>query len=76
MRCRATNGRSAAAPKASGVTVVAGYHSASFSATGFFGTEMLYTDYTFDTKDGKSHFLPAPWNGPPGTVETQKKYRF
>ena len=41
------------------------------------GTPMLYTDDKFDTKDGKAHFLPAPWNGLPGTVETQKKkYRF
>jgi len=41
------------------------------------GTEMLYTDYKFDTKDGKAQFLPSPWNGLPGTVETQKKkYRF
>lgn len=41
------------------------------------GTEMLYTDYKFDTKDGKAHFLPSPWNGLPGTVEAQKKkYRF
>ncbi|MBK1724648.1 arsenate reductase (azurin) large subunit [Thiocystis violacea] len=41
------------------------------------GTEMLYTDYKFDTKDGRAHFQPAPWNGLPGTVETQrKKHRF
>ncbi|NEX22171.1 arsenate reductase (azurin) large subunit [Thiorhodococcus mannitoliphagus] len=41
------------------------------------GTEMLYTDYRFDTQDGRAHFLPAPWNGLPGTVETQrKKHRF
>ncbi|NEV62774.1 arsenate reductase (azurin) large subunit [Thiorhodococcus minor] len=41
------------------------------------GTEMLYTDYRFDTKDGRAHFQPAPWNGLPGTVETQrKKHRF
>jgi arsenite oxidase large subunit len=41
------------------------------------GTEMIYTDYKFDTKDGKAHFLPSPWTGLPGTVEAQKKkHRF
>ena len=29
------------------------------------GTEMLYTDGKFDTKDGKAEFKPAPWNGLP-----------
>lgn len=41
------------------------------------GTEMVYTDYKFDTKDGKAHFLPAPWTGLPAPVEAQrKKYKF
>jgi arsenite oxidase large subunit len=41
------------------------------------GTEMIYTDYKFDTPDGKARFLPAPWNGLPQTVEAQRsKYRF
>ena len=41
------------------------------------GTEMLYTDYKFSTKDGKAHFLPAPWTGLPEMVESQrKKYKF
>src|SRR3546814_19148880 len=35
----------------------------------FTGTEMLYTDSKFDTEDGKAHFLPAPWNGLPETVD-------
>jgi arsenite oxidase large subunit len=41
------------------------------------GTEMVYADYRFDTEDDKAHFLPAPWNGLPQTVESQReKYRF
>jgi arsenite oxidase large subunit len=41
------------------------------------GTEMIYADDKFDTKDGKAHFLPSPWNGLPGTVDAQKKkHRF
>lgn len=41
------------------------------------GTPMLYTDNKFDTKDGKAHFLPAPWPGLPQPVALQKqKYRF
>jgi len=41
------------------------------------GTEMVYADYKFSTKDGKAHFQPAPWNGLPEPVERQrKKYKF
>ncbi|TRZ67772.1 MAG: arsenate reductase (azurin) large subunit [Rhodocyclaceae bacterium] len=41
------------------------------------GTPMIYDDYKFDTKDGKAHFLPAPWPGLPKPVLAQKeKYRF
>jgi arsenite oxidase large subunit len=41
------------------------------------GTEMLYTDGKFDTKDGKAHLLPAPWQGLPDKVDAQKaKYPF
>ena len=41
------------------------------------GTEMLYTDNKFDTKDGKAKFLPSPWPGLPKPVQAQKdKYRF
>lgn len=41
------------------------------------GTEMNYTDYKFDTKDGKAHFLPATWTGLPEPVEKQRgKYKF
>lgn len=41
------------------------------------GTEMVYTDHKFDTKDGKAHFLPSPWTGLPAPVEAQrKKYKF
>ncbi len=41
------------------------------------GTEMIYTDYKFDTDDGKAQFLPSPWNGLPQTVEAQRdKFRF
>ncbi len=46
-------------------------------ATGFVGTEMLYTDGRFDTEDGRAHFQPALWQGLPATVQQQKdKYRF
>lgn len=41
------------------------------------GTEMLYTDGKFDTKDGKARFLPSPWPGLPKPVAEQKaKYKF
>jgi arsenite oxidase large subunit len=41
------------------------------------GTEMLYTDGKFDTKDGKAEFKPAPWNGLPQPVAEQKaKHKF
>jgi arsenite oxidase large subunit len=41
------------------------------------GTEMLYTDDKFDTKDGKARFLPAPWPGLPKPVAEQRaKYKF
>ena len=41
------------------------------------GTEMLYTDGKFDTKDGKAEFKPSPWPGLPKTVADQKaKYKF
>lgn len=41
------------------------------------GTEMLYTDGKFDTKDGKARFLPAPWKGLLPAVQKQKdKYPF
>ena len=41
------------------------------------GTEMLYTDNKFSTKDGKAKFLPAPWPELPKPVAAQKaKYRF
>ncbi|HEX8012808.1 MAG TPA: arsenate reductase (azurin) large subunit [Casimicrobiaceae bacterium] len=41
------------------------------------GTEMLYTDNKFSTKDGKAKFLPAPWPGLPKPVAAQKaKYKF
>jgi len=41
------------------------------------GTEMIYTDNKFDTKDGKARFLPAPWPGLPKPVAEQKaKYKF
>jgi arsenite oxidase large subunit len=36
------------------------------------GTEMLYTEGTFDTPDGKARFQPSPWPGLPKTVEDQK----
>lgn len=37
------------------------------------GTEMLYMDSKFDTKDGKALFQPSPWSGLPAVVEAQKK---
>lgn len=41
------------------------------------GTEMLYNDGKFDTKDGKAEFKPSPWPGLPKTVADQKaKYKF
>jgi arsenite oxidase large subunit len=41
------------------------------------GTEMLYSDYKFDTSDGKAQFKPATWPGLPKPVAEQKgKYRF
>jgi arsenite oxidase large subunit len=41
------------------------------------GTEMLYMDGKFDTKDGKAEFKPAPWPGLPQPVQAQKdKYKF
>ena len=41
------------------------------------GTEMLYTDYTFDTPDGKAEFKPSTWPGLPKPVAEQKeKYKF
>ncbi|WP_420230872.1 arsenate reductase (azurin) large subunit [Pseudomonas sp. ABY48] len=36
------------------------------------GTEMLYTDYKFDTPDGKAEFKPATWPGLPEPVAQQK----
>ena len=41
------------------------------------GTEMIYADGKFDTKDGKAAFKPAPWNGLPKPVAAQKeKHKF
>jgi arsenite oxidase large subunit len=41
------------------------------------GTEMMYTDNKFSTKDGKAHFLPSKWPGLPEPVAVQKhKHRF
>ena len=41
------------------------------------GTEMLYTDNTFSTDDGKARFLASPWQGLLKPVQAQKdKYRF
>lgn len=41
------------------------------------GTEMNYMDYKFGTKDGKAHFLPAPWTGLPEPVEKLRaKHKF
>lgn len=41
------------------------------------GTEMIYADGKFDTKDGKAAFKPAPWNGLPKPIAAQKeKHKF
>lgn len=41
------------------------------------GTEMFYTDYKFDTPDGKAEFKPAKWPGFPKPVAEQKeKHQF
>ena len=41
------------------------------------GTEMVYADYKFDTKDSRAEFKPAPWNGLPKPVAEQKaKHRY
>ncbi len=41
------------------------------------GTEMLYSDGKFSTKDGKAEFKPAAWNGLPQPVAEQKaKHKF
>ncbi len=41
------------------------------------GTEMLYLDGKFDTRDGRAIFQPSEWNGLLPQVESQKKkYRF
>ncbi|MGH8245693.1 MAG: arsenate reductase (azurin) large subunit, partial [Gammaproteobacteria bacterium] len=41
------------------------------------GTEMLYEDGKFDTKDARAEFKPSPWPGLPAPVAGQKaKYRF
>jgi len=41
------------------------------------GTEMLYTDYKFDTPDGKAEFKSAAWPGLPKPVaELKEKYKF
>ncbi len=41
------------------------------------GTEMIYSDYKFSTKDGKAHFMSSPWKGLHPTVAKQKKkYNF
>ncbi len=41
------------------------------------GTEMIYEDNKFDTKDGKAEFKASPWPGLPKTVEAQKsKHKF
>jgi arsenite oxidase large subunit len=41
------------------------------------GTEMLYTDGKFDTKDGKAEFKLSPWPGLPQPVQAQKdKYKY
>jgi len=48
-----------------------------YTGSKLIGTEMLYSDYKFDTKDGKAHFLPSPWPGLLKQVAEQKaKYRF
>jgi len=36
------------------------------------GTEMLYTDFKFDTPDGKAIFKPATWTGLPEPVMRQR----
>lgn len=41
------------------------------------GTEMLYTDGKFDTKDGKAEFKSSPWPGLPKPVaDLKSKYKF
>ncbi len=41
------------------------------------GTEMIYADGKFSTKDGRAEFKPAPWNGLPKPVAEQKaKHNF
>jgi len=41
------------------------------------GTEMMYMDSTFDTRDGKAIFKPSTWPGLPKVVADQKaKHRF
>jgi arsenite oxidase large subunit len=41
------------------------------------GTEILYADGKFDTKDGRASFKPAVWNGLPKMVSEQKsKHKF
>jgi len=44
----------------------------SYSGGKLVGTEMLYTDGKFDTKDGRAEFKPAPWPGLPKPVAEQK----
>ncbi len=36
------------------------------------GTETVYAEYKFSTKDGRASFKPAPWNGLPQMVAEQK----
>lgn len=36
------------------------------------GTEMIYADNKFSTRDGRAEFKAAPWNGLPGPVAEQK----
>jgi arsenite oxidase large subunit len=52
-------------------------------ATGFedgklIGTQRLFTDGVFSTKDGKARFMDAPWRGleAPGKAEESKKFAF
>ncbi len=41
------------------------------------GTEMLYTDGKFDTKDGRAEFKQSPWPGLPKTVaELKAKHKY
>ena len=41
------------------------------------GTEILYADGKFDTKDGRAEFKVAPWNGLPKIIADQKaKHRY